>query len=96
MVLRSDSERLDKELAAAGKSSKQDVIEKYRSVVCERDEVSGCSVPCNFANSFILQFVDAMEALEGAAERLKEDARAEVKEQRMKRCAVGVYPRQTH
>jgi len=47
MVLRSDSERFDEELVATGKSLKQHVavIERHKSVVRERDEVSDCSVP---------------------------------------------------
>lgn len=38
-VLRSDEKRFSAELAAAGKSSKQDVIKKYKLLVSERTKV---------------------------------------------------------
>jgi len=93
MVLRSDSERFSKELAAAGKSSEQDVIERYRLLVHEREEVGGHSVPCNSVNSFSLQFSDAMSELERVADKVKEDARADVQRRRIERCVIGTYPR---
>lgn len=91
-VLRSDMERFIKELAAAGKGSEEHVIEKHRSTVDERSEVSDWSVPYNFISPFILQFMSAIEALEGVAEKLKENARADVKKRRIERCVVHVYP----
>lgn len=53
MVLRSDSKRFNKDLAAAGKNSKMDVIEKYNSLVDEREEVGDYLVHCNSINSFV-------------------------------------------
>lgn len=54
MVLRSDSERLSGELAAAGEGNKENVIEKWKSLVRRRDEVSDRSVRCDSVNSVVL------------------------------------------
>lgn len=84
-VLRTDSERFNEEFTAAGKSSQQDVIKKYKLLVHERAEVGNCSVHCNSIDSFGLQFSDAMVKLERLAEKVKEDARADVQKRRIER-----------
>jgi len=54
MVLRSDSERFNEELAAAGEGDKENVIEKWKSLVRRRNKVGDCSVLCDSANSVVL------------------------------------------
>lgn len=44
MVLRSDSKRFNEEIAAAGKDSQETVIDKWKSCVRERVEVSRCPI----------------------------------------------------
>ena len=53
MVLRSDSERFNKEFAAAGEGNKENVIEKWKSLVRRRNEVCDCSVRCDSVNSVV-------------------------------------------
>jgi hypothetical protein len=48
MVLRSDSKRFNEELAAAEESSRENVIEKWKSLVLEREEVGDCWVSLRF------------------------------------------------
>jgi len=98
-VLCSDSERLNQELAAAGEGSKEDVMNKYESLVRERREVSDHSTHCNSFGSFVLQFSTAMSRLDERAEKLKEDARADVQKRRIERYVVDTYlsvAKQTH
>ena len=54
MVLRSDSERFNKEFAAAGEGNKENVIEKWKSLVRRRNEVGDCSVRGDSVNSVVL------------------------------------------
>jgi hypothetical protein len=84
-VLRTDRDRFNEEFAAAGKSSERDVMEKYKLLVRERAEVGDCSVHCNSIDSFSLQFSDAMVKFERLAEKVKEDARADVQKRRIER-----------
>jgi len=88
-VLRSDSKRFSEELAAAGESSRESVIEKWESLVRERNRVGDCSVRCDSVGSCVLQFNDAMIQLEILAEQAKEDAREDIRERRIERCVVG-------
>lgn len=92
-VLRSDREQFSEELAAAGESSKRDVVEKHRFFVDERTKVGGYkSIHPNSVNLSFLQFSGAMLLLGRVAEQAKEDARADVQMRRIERCVVGVYP----
>lgn len=97
-VLRLDSKRFSEELAAARDSSAE-VIQKYTLLVNERKEVSGYTTHCNFPGSFIWQFSDALlrivRATEMAAEKAKEDARADVQKQRIDRCVANIYRQAT-
>ena len=90
-VLRSDSERFNDELAAAGKHSQKGVIKKYQSIVCEREKVRCFPVRCNSVDSFIFQFSGAMVRLRELAERAKEEAREDVRERRIERFVVDLY-----
>ena len=97
-VLRSDSEGFSEELAAVGKSSRENVIEKWKSLVRERNEVGDCSVHCDSVSSVFLQFKNAMVEQEKLAEQAKEDARADIQKRRIERCVI-VYlsvPREIH
>ena len=53
-VLRSDDKRFSDELAAAGDSSRESVLVKWRSLVSEREEVCDYSVHCDFVDSIAL------------------------------------------
>ena len=68
------------------------VVLKYRSFVDKRTKVGGYVVHSNSANPFVLQFSDAMLRLERAAEKAKEDARADIQRQRIERCVTGAHP----
>lgn len=89
-VLRSDRERLKKELAVAGESSQETILEKYTSLVCERREVRGYLAHCKSTDSFTLQFSDAIGKLERLEEEAKEEARANVQQRRIDRFVVPV------
>ena len=80
------------ELAAAGKSSRESVIEKWKSLVRERNEVGDCSVRCDSVSSDFLQFKDAMIEQEMLAEQAKEDARADIQKRRIERCVIVYLP----
>lgn len=84
-VLRSDSERFNAELVAAGEDLKQGVVKKYKFVVVERSKVSGYLVDRNSVGPLVPQFLSAMLRLETAAEKVKKDARTDVQKQRIKR-----------
>ena len=91
-VLRSDSKRFNEELAAAGKSSQENVVEKWKSLVRERRKVGDCSVHCDSVDSVVLQFGDAMIKLEILAEKAKEDARADIQKRRIERFVIRYLP----
>ena len=91
-VLRSDKQQFSDEFASAGESSKRDVIERWRSLVREREGVSDSFFPCNSVNPFILQFSEVMSESERLAEKSKENARADVQKRRIERCVAGFYP----
>ena len=84
-VLRSDSERFNAELVAAGEDLKQGVVKKYKLLVVERSKVSGYLVDRNSVGPLVPQFLSAMLRLETAAEKVKKDARTDVQKQRIKR-----------
>lgn len=65
-------------------------MEKYKSLTRERMKVCGPFVRYHSADLFVLQFSDAMMRFERLAEKVKEDARADVRRQRIERYMV--YP----
>ena len=92
MVLRSDSERFNKEFAAAGEGNKENVIEKWKSLVRRRNEVGDCSVRCDSVDSVFLQFYDAMIRWEMLVEETKKKARAKIQKERIERWVIGYLP----
>ena len=90
-VLRSDIKRFNEELAAVDEGSQLDVVEKWQSLVREREKVGDHSVRCNLIDSFSLQFSDVMLKLERLAEKAKEDTRADIQKRRIEKWAVVIY-----
>ena len=90
-VLRSDDKRLSDELAAAGDSSRESVLDKWESLVSKREKVCDYFIHCDPVDSIALQFSDAMEELERLAEQAKEDARADVQNRRIERCVTDAH-----
>ena len=94
MVLRVDNKRYEKELAAAKKKpqSRKVVLEKYESLVREREKVWNHLIHYRSVDSLILQFSNAMLKVEKFADELKEEARADIQKRRIDQYAVYGYP----